>query len=146
MAKLSAHGQHKQVTFLKFKKAYCSDGTILKNYGYGWKLFAKLKNGITWEDAASRAIAYQERMKRERPLFAAYKALALKLCPSLEKRQYLITGLELLSNDPDGLYTELSENYATQNYFDFDDINSMCRAFDACQREHKALGPLISTV
>ena len=144
MARLSAHGQNKQVVYLKFKKAYCADGTILKNYGYGWKLYAKLKAGIDWLDASNRAIAYQARMKQERPLWAKYKALTMKLCPSLEKRQYVITGLEMLSNDPDGLYTELDENYHTQNYLDFDDVNSLCIAFDNAQIEHKKLGTLVS--
>lgn len=52
MAKLSVHGKEIGTVYLTTKaKRYMSDGKILVNQGFGWKLGPKLKPGVTVEDA-----------------------------------------------------------------------------------------------
>lgn len=46
MAKISAHGEIGQLVKLTYKLCFCKDGKILKNSGSGWKLYAKLAEGI----------------------------------------------------------------------------------------------------
>jgi hypothetical protein len=45
MAKLSAHGKEiGRINYTTYSKAYMQDGTILKNSGFGWKVFGEVQN------------------------------------------------------------------------------------------------------
>ena len=139
MASLSKHGQNIQIEFLTTKKAYCSDGKILKNYGSGWKLWGKLKPGFDWQERAQMAKDNQKQYRSDHPAWAEFIKLVIQYCPSLKKRVYVMTGLEMCSNDPDGLYIDLDDNYETSNYLTFDDVNQLCKAYDQAQEEKARL-------
>lgn len=132
MARLKSHGNHIIIACTLTKYAYCEDRHILRNQGWGWKLWRKLKTDIDYKEAAQRHKDNRKRNFDENPVKAHFMDLLCKLCPSLEKRQFVYTALELLSNDPDGMYSELDDNWHTRGYLDFDDVQSLCRAYNAC--------------
>ena len=54
MAKISAHGAIVgTVEYVTRAKRYMSDGVILKNDGFGWKLYGKVKPHLTPAEAHS---------------------------------------------------------------------------------------------
>jgi hypothetical protein len=78
MAKLSAYGRTEIGTVYKLRSAkrYMSDGTVLKNTGFGWKVAGKVKPGFTPREAYERGAASQARALAENPAYTAYyKAL-----------------------------------------------------------------------
>ena len=106
MAKLSIHGDGIQIEYLRKKKAYCSDGKVLINYGGGWKLYAKIKPGLNYKDVAQRALDYQRQQITAATAWAEYRNILMKEIKSLEKRNLFLAVFELMPDDPDGVYSE----------------------------------------
>lgn len=137
MAKLSAHGAKLgELDYLTQRVAFMSDGKILRNCGDGWKLYRTVKPGI---DPATHWQARKARFESNRltkPDWYAYRA-ALHDCASFSERYLVHACLEMLSNDPDGVWSELNDHAGI--HLDIDECVQLCRLFDAAVAESKTL-------
>jgi len=106
MAKLSVHGQEiGRITALTSVKAYFSDGKILKNIGFGWKLHAKVKEGIDPNYAYEKAVTRQNDFFKSKPALKEYKK-ALHSLAGVNKRWKLHQTITLMYDDADGVWAE----------------------------------------
>jgi hypothetical protein len=129
LAKVSAHGREVgTVYFTTTAKRYMSDGTVLKNDGHGWKIYGKVKAGVTPEQAHANAAARQAKLLAERPELAAYRR-ALHAQAGLSKRWKLHATIELMPDDPDGVWSETCDGYGDNVHADLDDIVKLCKLF-----------------
>jgi hypothetical protein len=95
MAKLRAHGQEIGTLFgLTNAKRYMSDGHVLKNIGFGWKLSAKVKPGVSPQLAFETAKAKLETRLTQRPALAAYRHELHSMC-GLSKRWKLHSAVSI---------------------------------------------------
>jgi hypothetical protein len=131
MAKLSAHGHEVgRIESLACTTAVMSDGNILRNYGDGWKLYRKIKPGFTPEQAYERRVENQRKFLEERPAWAELKRLVhAAACQS--KRGTLISALQLLGGDVDGLWSELNESWGADLNLDLAECEELARAYQA---------------
>ena len=135
MAKLSAHGTEIGTVYgLKSAKRYMSDGVVLKNIGFGWKLHARVKAGIDPQDAFVRHQSAQERHHAERPAYVAYRK-ALHGLAGLGKRWKLNAAVSMMPEDPDGVWSEACDGYADNISADVSDIVDLCRLYRAARAE-----------
>ena len=129
MAKVSAHGAIiGTVEYLTYAKRYMSDGVVLKNIGFGWKIGGKVKPGIdpatAYEAAKSRLAARLV----ELPAAAAYLR-ALHDMAGIGKRWKLHAAVQLMPDDPDGVWSEACDGYGDKVHADLDDICELCRLY-----------------
>ncbi len=126
MAKLSAHGVELwREERLTSRKAYMADGKILINSGSGWKLHGNWKKGVNVADAVARQKSRYDAKPHEYHTYIA----ALKATGSIEDRWKLHTAIEMMPNDPDGVWSSL-EGFSG-NDFDIEDICKACRAYES---------------
>lgn len=129
MAKLSAHGTEiGRLVFTSYSKAYMSDGKILKNYGDGWKLSAKLKPGVDMESFFKKS---QDRLIEwaiSNPEAAAYKK-ALHNLTSQSNRSKLHISIQLMPDDADGVWSDCCDGWSGNIHADLDEISELCRLY-----------------
>lgn len=139
MAKLSAHGKEiGRIEYLTYTKAYFSDGRVLKNSGFGWKLHAKIKDGFLIQNAYDKAVQIHKAFIVDRPAFAAFEK-ELHSMAGLSKRWKLRAALEIMSNDPDGVWSECCDGYGDNVSASIEDVVKLCRLYDAAMLERNAL-------
>lgn len=139
MAKLSAHGHEiGRVEYIGKVKAYMADGKVLVNYGQGWKVGGKLKEGLTPEGAFSNARDSLARLLAERPALAEYRKCILKMA-GIGKRWKLVQCLQLLGDDIDGIWSECCDGYGENIHADIDEIAELCRLYALATAEGKRL-------
>lgn len=132
MAALKNHGANQIVKFIWYKKAYCSDGVVLIDRGWGWKKFSTLKPGFDWKDVAKRKQDSVNDFYYKKPAFAELVYWLDEHVPSYKKRAYLKTALETLYDDPDGLWSELNDHsYHDVPHLDLSDVLELCRRYKA---------------
>jgi len=136
MAKLSAYGRIEIGTVYKLTSAkrYMSDGTVLKNIGFGWKVSGKVKPGFMPLDAYTKAAANQARALAENPAYSAYYK-ALHDMAGLSKRWKLHAAIELMPEDCDGVWSEVCDGYGDNVHADVDEIGQLCRLYLAAMAE-----------
>ena len=106
MAKLSAHGSEiGRVYFTTSAKAYMSDGAILKNSGFGWKLAGKVKAGISPLEAYEAQKQKQVEYLALNPAIAAYRK-ELHSLAGLGKAWKLNAAISMMPDDCDGVRSE----------------------------------------
>lgn len=136
MATLSKHGaQLAVIERLTSKVAYMSDGKILRNQGDGWKCYRRLKPGVDASEHAKQAQTNYSKLLAERPALAAYRA-ALHSTVSNGQRFLVNECLNMLANDPDGVWSELND--MAHIAIDIDECVELCRLHEAASRETKA--------
>ena len=146
MAKVSAHGAViGTIETLTKSLRYMSDGKVLKNDGFGWKL-AKLKpDALIGAAGFERARAKQEAFLKARPAYAAYRKVLHDLAP-ISKRWKLHAAVELMPDDADGVWSEACDGYGDNVHADVDDVVALCRTFKVALIEKeeikKEAGPL----
>jgi hypothetical protein len=129
MAKVSAHGTIlATVEYMTYAKRYMSDGVILKNQGFGWKLHGKVKPGVPPQDVANRAVEHLAQQKRDKPAVAAYSK-ALHNLAGLNKRWKLHAAVQLMPDDCDGVWSECCDGYGDNVHADIDDVAELCRLY-----------------
>lgn len=138
MAKLSAHGTEVgRIEFTKKVTSYHSDGQVLVNHGDGWKLYGKVKPDITPLQAYQHTKEIQDQHLRDNPHFKNwYKAITRY---GLSKRVYIIMAIECMPDDPDGVWSELTDTYdyhAKMNWT-IDEVVELCRLFKLAELETK---------
>lgn len=135
MAKLSTHGiEIGRLVFTAYSKAYMSDGKILKNYGDGWKLSAKLKHGVSMADYFKKS---QDRLIEwaiENPEAAEYKK-ALHNLTSQSNRSKLNISIQLMPKDADGIWSDCCDGWSDNIHADLDEIAELCRLYLAIPRK-----------
>jgi len=139
MAKLSAYGRTEVGTVNKLTSAkrYMSDGTVLKNIGFGWKVSGKVKPNFTPQGAFAKAAANQARALAENPAYAAYYK-ALHGMAGLSKRWKLHAAIELMPEDCDGVWSETCDGYYDNVSASVDEIGHLCRLYLAAMAENQA--------
>ena len=139
MAKLSAHGvEIGRIEFTTSVKAYMEDGKILKNGGFGWKLSAKCKDGVSPEQAFRNAQAKQIEFLSVRPCLKAYRE-ALADLAGLSKRWKLHSAIQLLGDDYDGVWSEACDGYGDNVSASCDEVAHVCRLYAAAMLEQASL-------
>ena len=118
MATLSKQGTE-LVRFDQLKASYSirSNGKVLKNEGFGWKLCA-LKPGKTAQDLRT---SLETREATLSPEYRAYRKAVQAEFPLSERWQYL-TLRDLLGSDLDGIYTDLQDR---RIYTDLDTLQEL---------------------
>ena len=129
MAKISAHGKEVgTLFFLTSAKKYMSDRTILKNRGFGWKIGGKLKAELTPQEAFRLGKEHQARVLSEKPELAAYQH-ELHANAGMGNRWKLHAAIELMPDDPDGVWSECCDGYGDNVHADIDDIVKLCQLY-----------------
>ena len=137
MATLSKHGEEiGRLELLTSKVAYYSDGKILRNQGNGWKLFRKVKPGVNVNEAFHHRLSSQSEFAAQRPAFIEFKR-QLHAIASFQDRYMVKAALEMLANDPDGLWSELNDMLRIS--CGVDEVVNLCRAYEASIQESKNL-------
>jgi hypothetical protein len=118
MATLSKNGEE-LVRFDQLKASYSirSNGKVLKNEGFGWKLCA-LKPGKTAQDLR---LSLENRESTLSPEYRAYRKAVQAEFTLSERWQYL-TLRDLLGSDLDGIYTDLQDR---RIYTDLDTLQEL---------------------
>lgn len=137
MAKCKVHGSEVgTVYFTTSAKRYMSDGVVLKNNGFGWKIFGHVKDGVTPEQAYSHAIERQNQRKLERPALFDYQK-ALHELAGLGKRWKLHTAIEMMPDDPDGVWSEACDSYGDNVSASIDEVSKVCDLYRIAMIEAK---------
>lgn len=134
MAKLSAHGNElarRETPTARI--AVMADGQIMRNQGFGWKLWKRTKPGV---DPVEYARKFQERTAAIMPEVRAYIEALQDAC-DLEHRGRLHLAISLMPQDPDGVWSEMEDTCYGYG-FDLDDICRACRAYQAAEEAIKA--------
>ncbi len=140
MAKISAHGAIiGTVEYMTHAKRYMSDGVILKNFGFGWKLAGRVKPGIDPRDAYGRSAAHLEQQLTEKPEAACYRR-ELHSLAGLSKRWKLHTAVQMMPDDPDGVWSEACDGYGDNIHADVDEIVHLCALYRRIPRAAKVEG------
>jgi hypothetical protein len=135
MAKVSAHGTEiGTVHFTTKAKRYMSDGTVLKNIGFGWKISGKVKAGFTPEQAFQAQADKSRAFRAENPAYAAYRA-ALHDMAGMSKRWKLHAAIEMMPDDADGVWSECCDGYCDNVHADIDEVSELCRLYLAARSE-----------
>jgi hypothetical protein len=139
MAKLSVHGQEiGRITALTSVKAYFSDGKILKNIGFGWKLHATVKQGIDPNYAYEKAVTRQNDFFEGKPALKEYKK-ALHSLAGVNKRWKLHQTITLMYDDADGVWAECCNGYSENVHAGIDEISELCNLYAEALNEMKEL-------
>jgi hypothetical protein len=133
MAKLSAHGSVVgTVEYITKAKRYMSDGVILRNNGFGWKLAGKVN--IAPRTAYENAAARLAEKLTARPSLAAY-VRTLHAMTGLCNRWKLHAAVSLMPDDPDGCWSEACDGYGDNVHADLDDVVELCMLYRVAMRE-----------
>jgi hypothetical protein len=135
MAKISAHGTEIGTLYgLSNAKRYMSDGHVLKNNGFGWKLHSKVKPGISPQAAFANAKDRLETRLAEKPALAAYRHELHSMC-GLSKRWKLHAAVSMMPDDCDGVWSEACDGYGDNISADVDEVGNLCRLYKAALAE-----------
>lgn len=130
MAKISAHGAIiGTVYFTTSAKRYMSDGVILVNKGFGWKLGPKIKPGVTPQQAFENQKRVSEEYAAKNPALIAYRS-KLHALAGMDKRWKLHASIELMPNDYDGVWSETCDGYGDNVHADIEEVADLCRAYE----------------
>lgn len=130
MAKLHSQGRTVvgEIEGLTRSTRYMSDRAILRNIGFGWKVYGRIKAQFTPEEAYARAKATQEKALNARPAYVKYKE-ALHNLAGLSKRWKLHAAVEMMPRDPDGVWSEACDGYGDNVHADVDEVAELCRLY-----------------
>lgn len=132
MATLKAHGEIGQIQYLTYRIACCADGKILKNSGDGWKLYRKIINpAVTPEENYQKKLAKFEDYENNRPRYVEFRDAFHGAVP-FGDRWRVMAALELLSDDPDGLWSTVNELH---DEYPFEEIEALCQAYNLMMNE-----------
>ena len=138
MAKCSVHGVELGTIYkLTSARRYMSDGVVLKNGGFGWKLAGKVKAGIDPADAYQRALARYKEALCANPDAAAYRK-ELHAMAGLGKRWQLHMAVEAMPEDCDGVWSEACDGHGDNIHADVDEVGALCRLYLAASAAAKA--------
>lgn len=127
MAKLSAHGvELERFEYATCRTAIMGDGQILRDGGSGWKLYKKLKAGVDPTEYAQRQRAKYD----ARPAVSLEFIRLMKDAAPLSLRWRLFAAIELMPNDPDGVWSEMDDSF-NGNPVSIDECCKLCALYRA---------------
>lgn len=132
MATLQANGEIGQYTFLTYKIAVCANGKILRNDGRGWKKWKKLKEGVNPVEYYNLRRKKSGEYLVNSPCYAAFKLRFMEEF-SLVQRCIVLEAFKLLSNDIDGLWSELNDILRIS--IDVETVKELCKLYNNWQKE-----------
>ncbi len=136
MAKLSAHGiEIGRIEYINRTIAYFADGQTLKNEGFGWKKYGKIKTGITPQDAFNINLEKREKIRQENAAFRHYQDLMLDIPLSI--RWQVLTAFEMMGDDIDGIFSTLDDRHETRGRFSYEDLKELADARTEAVLERK---------
>ena len=139
MARISAHGSIiGTVDYLTKSKRYMSDGVILKNAGFGWKLAGKVKPEYTPAQAYEISAASFAKRLGANPAAARYRRELHELA-GLDKRWKLHAAVSMMPDDPDGVWSEACDGYCDNVHADIGEIVELCRWYKLALGEREEL-------
>lgn len=110
MAVLKKHGRYRKVETLRKSWAYCSDGKVLVNDGYGWKLFGKIKDDQPYGVAADKHEArIRERHAALPPDLRLCEETILWAFPFLTPRVRFLDVFDRYPDEPERVHETLLE-------------------------------------
>ncbi len=131
MAKLCAHGHELARRETPTSRiAVMSDGNILRNYGYGWKMWKKCKPGVNPAEYAEKFKARTEALPAEVKHYVEH----LMQCTDLEHRARLHVTIEMMPTDSDGVWAMMDDS---SYQIDFDDVQRACELYILAERRVK---------
>lgn len=119
-------------------RAYMADGTVLVHSGLEWRIYSKVKPGISpqeaWEQYTARCA---ERLKTH-PAYAEYRRQLHDMAP--QSKRWLQTAISVMPEDPDGVWSTLADSCDPRQQLDLDigEVCSLCRAYLAAVSESDA--------
>jgi hypothetical protein len=136
MARICKHGDVLgTIEGLTKASRYMSDGTLLVNRGFGWKL-AKVKAGVTINaESFARAKERQESALRDRPALAEYRRQLHDLA-GVSKRWKLHAAVTAMPDDCDGVWSEACDGYSDNVSASVDEVSALCRAYKVAVMEN----------
>lgn len=135
MAKVSVHGETIGTLYYTTKaKRFMSDGTVLKNIGFGWKIGGRAKAGVDIRTLYETMKAKQADTMARRPMLAKYRA-ALHDLAGMDKRWKLHLAVQMMPEDPDGVWSECCDGYGDNVHADLDELVELCRLYKAATEE-----------
>lgn len=139
MAKLSAHGAELgRIHYTTYTCAHMADGQILRKDGAGgWKIFKRCKAGMDPRAVYENALAHYNAQAQTRPALAAYRT-ALHDLAGRSKAWKLHLAIELMPDDPDGIWSHVHDDYTDAIPCDVSEIIEICRLFKAAEIETAA--------
>jgi hypothetical protein len=138
MAKLSAHVEIGRIEYIKETRAFMTDGKILRNQGFGWKKYATVKEGIDPTAHFLECKAKHDARLQARPALREYRRAMLSAC-GLSKRWKLLAAIDLMPNDADGIWSEVSDGYGDNISISVEEIVEILKLREACIAEGKAI-------
>jgi hypothetical protein len=136
MAKLSAHGiEIGRIEYLTKRVAAFEDGKLLANYGDGWKLWKRVKDGADPRENFKRRVDNLRECEEACPAWAEYKR-ALHSDFSLSERSLVHTAVQMMPSDPDGCWVELQDMARID--CDIETLCKLCGLIERAQAEMKA--------
>lgn len=139
MAKLVAHG--KEIGRIKYTTkvdAYFEDGKVLRNAGFGWKLKYRVKPGYSIDEAYRNQLQRQQEFAAKHPALMAYRK-ELHAIAGIGKAWKLHAAIQIMPDDPDGVWSETCDGYGDNVSADIDEVSELCRLYGAAVLESKAL-------
>lgn len=113
MATICKHGGSVgRIDKLTFSMLFCADGKVLRNDGAGWRLWRKLKLDAAKMDGGPAGVyarcrdEYAAKLSAM-PAFAHWRRLVHEF--PLKKRALVVSAVQHLPEDPDGLWSELED-------------------------------------
>lgn len=140
MAKLSAGGRTQLLQWERPTARFrlMSDGVTLRNAGYGWKVWRRIKRGVPVEELFRKRQELLEQQRHERPDFHEYADTLAKMV-SLKLRGYVHSAVSMLPDDADGVYSELVDHSPVGDALSFEDCEDLCWKFRMALREAEKL-------
>lgn len=131
MARVSAHGSIVgTVEYLASAKRYMSDGIVLRNTGFGWKLHGRVKAGLAPSVAYANAQRRLDEKLATHPALAAYRA-ALHDMAGLNKRWRLHAAVTRNPHDDDGVWADCCDGSYDAVKATSSEVAALCSAFRA---------------
>lgn len=131
MAKLCAHGREiGRIEMLTKRKAYMADGVILMDRGCGWKVYGKVRPGVSPDQAYAAALNRQQEFDAARPGMSEFRRLLHQ--SALKHRWKILAAVQSMPNDADGVYSALMDEYDGPE-LDFAECVALCEAYRSIQ-------------
>lgn len=150
MAKLRCHGSVIGTIYSTTgAKRYMSDGKVLKNIGFGWKIHGSVKSELSPQEVFGRAAERAAAFIAARPALGAYRK-ELHQMAGLSKRWKLHAAVELMPDDCDGVWSEVCDGYGDNVHADVNEVGNLCRLYLAALAENREInvksyaGPALS--
>ena len=138
MARLSAHGAEiGTVYFTTSARRFMSDGHVLVNKGFGWKLYKKLERGEEVHAAYLQQLGAQTELLAKRPHTAAYRKCLHNLA-GMGNRWKLHMAVEAMPDDCDGVWSQACDGYGNNIHADVDEVGELCRLYKLAVEEQRA--------